>query len=1098
MMESFGRRLLILGLLLVGSSLPGFGQSTQSTILGTVTDPNGAVVPGASIEVKNTGTTFSRKVTSDDIGNYRVPNLDPGTYSVVAVVPGFSRWVGEGFSLNANQIQRVDIQLAIGQVATSVTVEARGTTLETETATLSNVHTSTEMTQLPMSIYGRSVFNVLSVTAAVQSTNGIIVNGARDNTNSYTVDGVAADDLVSSRQSPDNYQIDIEGIQEVKAQTTNNSAEYTQAAQFIGVTKSGGNQVHGSVLWENFNSYFSTRDFFDYTSTKPSFTNNNEFAGTFGGPVYIPHLYNGRDKTFFFFSYGGQRYRIGARGYVPVPTAAFRQGDFSAISSAVTIRDPQTGTPSDPTTWQPFPNNIIPTARISSVSKALQDMIYPQPNRPGQGDFGVNNNYTTDPGGQFNADTYSVRVDQKISNRNNLFARVGISKTNQDHYPGYLIGGVDNDYFGNVPGRFMAITDTHNFSPGVVNEARMGFVRIFYQDLYGAPLGPNYVGQLGLEGISNPGNVAALNSLPVFSFSRFQGTSGAWVFNEAQNTYNWTDNLTWIRGKHTFKFGADIRRYQVNSVQFPGDQTGSFGFDDTITGFDYASFLLGIPTSTGISTPTPAAYPRSSRYGFYAQDDVRISRKLTLNYGLRYEYQTPWVDKFNRRFAFDSATGSLVVAGNQMPTDLVPEVAATLPIVTAQQAGFPAGALVQADRNNWSPRVGLAYRPLADNKTVVRLGYGWYTMIWPGLLPRDYGTGGPWQTNKSYDYLGGAPVQTFPDPFTASTGFSGVTSISVVNPKIVNERAEQWNLSVGREIWGTAVDVAYAGTKSTRVPIVENLNLLHPSTEPFDAANRPYHLFSSINQIDTAGSAIYHGLTIQAQHKFSNGLYFNANYAYAKALTDSALNGYAPSIRQNQYDRKLEWGPDPSVLRQQLRFGYVYELPFGRGKRFVPNMNRVTDVALGGWQVNGITTMYSGAYMNPSFSGRDPANTNQFSGRPDCVGDPSIGNMRSNIKQGLPMWNVNAFAEPQAGRGSYGNCGRGMLTGPGLDKWNAGLSKNFMLREGMRLQIRWELFNAWNRANFSSGGTDITSGGFGYSGYGGGGRQMLFGGRIDF
>ncbi|HET7102176.1 MAG TPA: hypothetical protein VFJ52_13570, partial [Terriglobia bacterium] len=239
-------------------------------------------------------------------------------------------------------------------------------------------------------------------------------------------------------------------------------------------------------------------------------------------------------------------------------------------------------------------------------------------------------------------------------------------------------------------------------------------------------------------------------------------------------------------------------------------------------------------------------------------------------------------------------------------------------------------------------------------------------------------------------------------------------------------------------------------------------------------------------------------LTIQATRRFRNGLSFNVNYTYSKSLTDSALNGYAPGIQQNQYDRRLERAPDPSVRPQRLVFDYMYNLPFGHGQRFFPNMNPVANTVLGGWEVVGITTILSGQYLSPAFSGVDPANTNQFSGRPDCVGNGNIGDVRSRIKSGLPMWDQTAFLLPADGRGSYGNCARSVLYGPGRNLWNAGLTKNIMLHEGVRMQIQWELFNAWNHANFGNGTTDITSGNFGRTYSGGGGRSMLFGARIDF
>ncbi|HUX11093.1 MAG TPA: TonB-dependent receptor, partial [Terriglobia bacterium] len=599
------------------------------------------------------------------------------------------------------------------------------------------------------------------------------------------------------------------------------------------------------------------------------------------------------------------------------------------------------------------------------------------------------------------------------------------------------------------------------------------------------------------QGLNVTGNTAYATTLPAFSFSRFQGTSGTNVNRNVQNTIEYTDNMTWIHGRHTFKWGFDIRHYQNNALSLPNNHTGAFSFGDEISGFDYANFLLGLPDSTTLSTPRPRSYIRSTLSGFYIQDDMRVSPRLTLNYGIRYEYQSPWTEKFDRRYSFDLATGSLVVAGTTMPTDLVPEVAATLPIETSTQAGFPAHTLQRADKNNFNPRIGIAYRPFGNSSTVVRLGYGWYTSMLPGLLGNT-GLGGPWQTNTSFNYLGGAPTQSFPNPFTQSTSFQGVTSISVVDPSMVNERAQQWNVSVGHEFLGTAIDVAYVGTKTTHIPYTMDFNLLHPSTTPFDAANRPYQLFNPVDLMESGSSAIYHGLTIQADHRFKNGLQFNANYAWAKGMTDTSLRGYAVGFQQNQYDQALEYSRDPNVRSQQLRFDWIYELPIGRGKSFLPQLNPVLNQIIGGWQVVGITTMVTGLYLSPAFSGTDPANTNQYGGRPDCIGNGNLGNIGSLVRAGQPMFNLSAFALPAGGRGYYGNCARFGLVGPGTNLWNAGLSKNFMLHEGVRLQIQWELFNAWNHANFGNGNTNISSGNFGITSYGGGGRSMLFGGRIDF
>jgi hypothetical protein len=1077
--------------LIMAMGRPGFGQSIQSTLLGTAKDQTGAALPGVTVEVVNAGTNSSRTVTTNEHGDYRVPNLEPGRYGVAVAMPGFKRWTRESIVLDSNQIRRIDVDLAVGDVKETVIVAGGATPVATETPMLSNVKTARDFTQLPLSIFGRGWVNITNVTAAVQSADGqFVVNGGRDTANNFTSDGVSVNDIISSRNTPNGFSMEVEAIGEVKVQTANNSAEYPQVAQFIGVSKAGENTPHGSLYWGNFNSALSARGFFD--TRKPSVVNHNMFAATFGGPVHIPALYDGRNKTFFFVGYGGSRFRTGGRRFVSVPTPAFRNGDFSAIAGQVIIRDPETGLP--------FPGNSIPANRISPVSRALQELLYPDPNRmhTGLGEFGINANYTVDPGFQGNSDVYTVRVDQKISADNTMFVRFGNTVHNQDVVRGALKDGLDGGFLGNAPGKTVAVSDTQIFSSKVLNEVRLGYNFLQFINS-GNVLGEDIIGRIGLQGLSNPKDEAILKSMPGLGFTRFAGAGGAYFNNSRQHTFQATDNLTWISGRHTMKIGGDVRRYHINDSSRPSNERGFFSFDDRLSGFDYANFLLGLPSRVDYSIPRPGAYLRSSQYAAYIQYDLALSRKVTISYGMRYEYQTPWVDKFDRRFGFDRKTGRLVVAGDRIPNDLVPELQATLPIITATEAGLPPRSLVEPDRNNWTPRLGIAYRPFADTKTVVRAGYGLYTHMFPGLLAFK-GTGGPWQTDYSLSLIDGQPTMRFPDPFPSrgNRDFGGVTNISAIDPAFPAERSQQWNLSIGREIWGTAIDVAYVGTWTALIPFNNDLNLLPPSTTPYSPARRPYANFNTVTVLEADGRAAFHGLTVQADRKMARGLSFSINYAFGRAVTDVGLRGYESRIQQNQYHRQLERGPDRSVRKHQLRFSYIYELPFGRGQKFLADLPRAANAILGGWQVNGITTMLSGQYVSPSFSGVDPANTNQFTGRPDRLGDGNIGDMRNRIRAGLPMWDAGAFAVPAAGRGSYGNSGRFVLVGPGTQLWNAGLSKNVRLTDKARLQFRWEVFNALNRANFGNGDADITSGSFGLTSNGGPARSMLFGARVDF
>lgn len=1091
---------LLVSVLLVLAAVEANGQSTQSTILGTVTDSTGAVMVGAKITITNEGTNFERQMETDGNGDYRVAGLERGNYQVRVSSPGFNTFVRSQIVLDSSQIKRVDAGMEVGETTNSVTVKGDVSQLETETSSLSKVKTTQDFTQLPQSVFGRGWANVVFVTAGVQGGDGanngccgIVINGARDTGNNFTSDGVSVNDAVNSGPTANGFPGgDVDSYQEFKLMTANNSAEYPQIAQLSMISRSGSNGFHGSLYWGDFNSYFSARAWND--PTKPSFENNNLFAVNNGGPVYIPHVYNGRNKTFYFFHYSGARYHTGNRYRVSVPTPAFRQGDFSALLGKITILDPLTG--------NPFPGNKIPDDRISSVSKAVQDLIYPDPNLNGLGDFGLTENYYVDPGYQFISDGLSVRIDHKISSSNTIFVRVGRTIHNHDISKGELKDGYGaGGWIGNVPATTVTLSDTHTFSPSLVNEAKLGFARNGYFDTdYNLGKQP----PIGLEGIDNPSHDPAVGGLPNFSFSGvipFDSSGPNWINSVAnpQNNFNMIDNLSWYRGRHNFKMGVDVRHYQVNDQNKPVSMRGSFNFDDQLSGLAYANFLLGLPSYAERSIARPNAYLRGSQYGFYFQDDFKVNQRITFNYGLRYEYQTPWVEKYNRMFTFDPKTGSLVTAGSAIPTDLVPAVAAALPIIPASQAGFPTRSLMETDSNNLNPRVGLAIRPFSNTTTVFRLGYGIYSQMWPGLLALN-ATGGPWQSTESFNIEGNQPTITFPNPFLTTSQFSGLQSIGGLSVHFPSERSQQWNVSLGREIWNTAVEISYVGTKGQNIPFAQDLNILHPSTEPYSSANRPYPLFNSVNLTQTGGSSIYHGMNLTAEHRLSGGMSFSINYTWSKALTDALLAGKAASFAQNQYARYLERGDDDWIRRQQFRFSYVYELPFGHGKKLLNHLPTVSEYVLGGWQLSGITTMSTGRRLSPGFSGTDPANTNQFGGRPDRIGDGNFdsGSMRDRIKSGEPIFDAAAFVQPANGRGYYGNSARDILTGPGAATWNVVMAKNFAIKERAKLQFRWELYNLLNHTNFYNPSTNISGGDFGLVTGAGNMRKMLFGLRLDY
>ena len=1067
-------------------------QSTESSILGTVHDAAGAVVPQATVTLLNQGTNDTRSQLTDGAGDYRFSGILAGKYSVSVAAPGFKTSRVSNVTLDLSQVRRVDASLEVGDVATTVTVGGGSAAhIETESASLSVVTTARDFADLPMSVYGRAWVNIAKVSAGVQSTSGLAVNGARDTGNNFTADGLSANDIVSSRQTPNGFSGDIETFQQMKVTTANSSAEYAQVAQFAAVSKSGENTPHGTVFWGNYNSFSGARAWQDPTS--PSFENFNQFSVTNGGPVYIPHVYNGKDRTFYYASYGGARYRTGARSQVSVPTAAFRNGDFSSLLGSISILDPVTG--------KQFPGNIIPAGRISPVSSALQTLIYPNPNLPGQGALGLVNNYYTDPGAQFNADNMSVRIDHKLTDKNYLFARVGLTIHNQDANPGPLLHGYggtgDND-----PGASVIVSDTHTINPALVNELKLGYSSTSF-DYWGVNNVANVVGLIGLQGISGAGSDPANSSMPAVDIggaNGFQGTTSTGYSSQTQNTYQITDNLSWFQGRHNLKAGFDIRRYQVNDLNKPQNLSGALSFDDQLSGFAYANFLLGLPSAATLAIARPNAYIRSTQLGFYAQDEFKLSPRITLTYGIRYEYQTPWTDKFNRLTSFNIASGQMIVAGNKMPTDLVPSVAATLPIETAQQAGLPPRSLMYSDFRNWSPRVGIAFRPFGNDKTVARAGYGVFTSMWPGLLGLN-ATGGPWQSTQNWYIVNNQPSISLPNPFgSAVQGFDGVQSITATDPRFPHERTQQWNASVGRQIWQTAIDVGYVGTKAKNIPFQNNLNLLAPSTTPFSPDRLPYPLFNEVGYNETGGSSIYHGLNIKADRRVTHGLTLNANYTWAKALTDIGLNNYVNSPQQNQYRRSLERGDDPAIRRHVAIFSYIYELPFGRGRYFLGNASGLLDKIVSGWQVAGTTVINSGARLSPTFSGVDPTNTNEFTGRPDRIGNGNLPGPKTDlIENHQPIFDASAFVVPEAGRGFYGDSGRSILGGPGAVTWNAIVAKNvYLFAERARAQLRCELYNAFNHPNFGNPDMNVSGAGFGLVTGAGSGRRVQISARFDF
>lgn len=574
-----------------------------------------------------------------------------------------------------------------------------------------------------------------------------------------------------------------------------------------------------------------------------------------------------------------------------------------------------------------------------------------------------------------------------------------------------------------------------------------------------------------------------------------------------ERTFQIGDSLTWIRNQHTFKFGIDVRRNTaMNFPVAPSYAFGDFTFDGSFTGFDCADFLLGVPTVSSRWNPAPLYHLVNTDVSLFAQDDWKVSPKLTLNIGVPYDYNPPYSENDGRIFNFDPGSGRLIVPGADSLKWVNAAFPANLaPIVAADKAGFP-GSLLRADRVNFAPRFGFAYRPFANDLTVIRGGYGIYTDIISGQLFDTTAVGGPFVSSESFtnEMVNGAPWFAFPKAFPGGFGEVGVQSFTAVDPNLRNPRIQQWSLTVERDVKGTGLRVSYIGTSNRHAMWAPNLNQLIPSTQRFDRTRQQFPASRTVGFSTNGGNQDYHGLQAVAEHKAKGGLYFQLGWVWAKDLTDTLKEGKAASAPQDSYARNLDRGDVSYVPRHSVNGNLVYELPFGPGRRWLTGSHGVVKHLLGGWTVSSILTMRTGLFFNPTFSGFDVSNTNTTSGRPDRIAN---GNLPTSERSAYRWFDAKAFVvpgdtngdgQPDVSVGRFGNSAPNVLVGPGLFTMNAGLHKYFTLGERARLLLQGTFTNATNHVNYSLPNANIRSTSVGRITSAGAARTGQVAARIEF
>lgn len=1036
------------------SAAAAWGQNVTGTILGTVRDATGGVVQTAKVTILNQDNNLEFKTESNAAGDYVAPNLAAGAYTVKAEYTGFKQSVTRDVRLLANRTARVDFQLEPGALAQAVEVAASAPVVNSENATVGNVLESAVISTLPLN--GRTVDRLIRISAGVTSdsaSNPRVAGSSYWGGIQFNVDGVTYNDsgngggAYSYRNGLATLP-SVDAISEFKMDSNNQKAEFEGSASVTIVGKSGSNAFHGSLAAFNRNKAFAAKNFFATSLPKPAF-NQNSFGATAGGPLR-------KDKTFFFADYEGLRERFARTNTMSVGTAAMRDGNFAGLPAIA-----------DPLSDAPFADNRIPATRIDSRSRTLMTYV-PLPNLPGTGPAGTINNYVTTIGNISDINRYGVRIDHKIGDRDTLWGNFNYSKGSPyfvaQAYPAAYGHWSDGGY----QTENLNLTHNHTFSPRTLNEVRFGWlyhgsVRLgMNTDFNPQTLFPDLYGPLPVGGLPN------INISNHVSIGDYGGSPRG-----KQYTNQYIDNFTHIRGRHTIKTGFDFANYRVSSP--PGAfglltsvaQNAGFGRFDFTGRFSnnnqaapaqpahgYADYLLGYPVFTYRSTPSAVNLFYQTRYSAYVQDDWQVSSRLTLNFGLRYMVQTGWKERDRAQANLNFATGKLEIPGSRLPPQAQARLVAAYPIVNAP------GEALQTDKNNFAPRIGFAFRPFRNNRTVIRGGAGFFYNTLPVFIGfRQMGfSNPPFLLSETFEAAPGrAPSLTLARPFPGAGALSPNPSITAVESNIKNSVAQQWNFTLEREVAkNLGLRASYVGNKTNHLPWY-NRSINVPERQRAGAVQpvRPYQPWSDILLLAGGGDSTIHQLQLEAIQRFSHGLSFQGEYSWNRSIDNVPIVG-GP---QNPYDNRADRGNSEQIRRHIFTMTYSYDLPF----RASGPLQKV----VGGWQVAGITYLRTGTPFSVGFS---PTLAGWLGGRADARRDGKL----SRGERSIDRWfDASGYAVPQ--QFTYGNAARNSLYGPGDIVFDVSILKNTRIAERYTVQLRGEFFNLPNHANFGNPGANISN-----------------------
>jgi hypothetical protein len=1136
--------LAVLALICCTCPFPAIAQSTLGSVVGSVRDPSGAAVAACKVTLQNKGTSAQRATLTDQAGSYVISNMEPGTYDLTLEAPGFQRATYTDIELLSRQTVRIDGNLVVATQAQSVSVNAASEpVINTDVSNIAETKTGRELVDLPVAVASRSTgstspFATLTTQPGVQidSSGNLSVAGSKPAMLSMSIDGISSMGPFTSAPLTELFP-SFNSISEIRVSEFNNTAEFGGISDVTTISKSGTNEFHGGFSEYLENTLMNARNTFSDTTPKLIM---NDFGGFLGGPVVLPKLYNGRNRTFFFMSYEGLRLPSETVRVESVPSLAMRSGDLSSYAAGP-IYAPGSGIP--------YANDIIPASEISPISRNVLKYLFPLPNAGPAGSSA--NNFVQNAPTPISSNQGDFRLDQNINSKQSVFGRFTYKNRQVAAVPS--TNNAINTITGSpLLGEFstpeidygLTLAYTIILSPTVVNEARFGFNGNHTGLAFGVTA-PQIASELGLTGLPQP--YPGGNAVPDYLIAGFMEPGGTSSTFSIGDTKQVLDNVTWTRGKHTLKFGGDYRRFSGLWTNVYGAQRlGNYFFNGSVTsqgmdpsqaasasnppfiGDPFAGFLLGIPDKTALDTVTqPDSHGYANAYAFFVQDDWKVTSRLTFNYGLRWEYHPMFRDHLLNSTNFlpdyysvvngQAVRGAAVIPSQQAFGILNKDFAASIyptPIITAQQAGIPS-SLRYSQKTDFAPRFGFAWRPFVDGKTVIRGGFGRFIEAeLGGLLGATYCIHAADQGVFYQQIVNGKPTLTFPYPFPSNLAqpgsqyFQQAQALHYKDPYV-----QEWNFTIERDLGlNTALQISYTGSHGSDLGVQENLNQVPVNRLGFTTVQNfaPFPLFAEMQIEANGGWSNYHSLTVATKKRFTNGLQFQASYAFTRNLSSGQSwnpTSFATEAGGEVTDLNnigLDYGNVPFTHRHRFLATFLYQLPFGRKAAIFRNVNPLVDRVIGGWELAGVLLFQTGPFLTITVPGADPSGT----GFPEI-----IGNGRADTVSGVspyvahPRWdtwlNPAAFAVPPDNVGRWGYASVGSVVGPGTESVSASLIKTVKFTERARLQFGAQVANLFNHPNYAAPNTTFNTPSFGtlsnlQSAEGAGPRIVQVTGRFNF